>query len=157
MRPSLILLVEDSADDVELTTLAMRQAGLDFPLVVARDGAQALEHLNGTDPEAALPAMVLLDLNLPVITGLEVIRKIRAEPRTRCIPVIVLTSSMHPLDIRRSYEAGANAYLRKPLELAAFSKVLKCLAEFWLEFNLRPDAEAPAGRPAPDPGPDRSP
>ncbi|HEY6463622.1 MAG TPA: response regulator [Polyangiaceae bacterium] len=138
-----ILLVEDNASDEKLTLLAFERCGVSNEIVVARDGAAALDTLFATGPHAgrnppALPAIVLLDLNLPKIDGLEVLRRIRADPRTKLLPVIVLTASREEEDVVRSYSLGANAYVRKPVEFADFAQAARTLGLFWLLLNESP-------------------
>lgn len=133
-----VLLVEDNSDDLDLTLMALRESQLANPIEIARDGQEALAYL--ADPARALPAVVLLDLNLPRITGLEVLRRLRAQPRTRLLPVVVLTSSDEESDRLRSYDNGANAYVRKPVEFAGFAEAVKTLGLFWLLVNQPPPA-----------------
>jgi two-component system response regulator len=144
-----ILLVEDNASDEKLTVLAFKKCGVSNEVVVVRDGADALDYVFGTGKHAgrdpkALPTVVLLDLNLPRIDGLEVLRRIRADPRTRLLPVIVLTASKEEEDVLQSYTLGANAYVRKPVEFVAFVEAAKTLGLFWLLVN----EPAPTPRPA---------
>lgn len=140
-----ILLVEDEARDVELTRRAFRRHGLEGRLVVATDGQQALEHLSG---EERTPDLVLLDLKLPGLDGHEVLRRIRADPRTRLVPVVVLTSSDEERDRLRCYETGANSYIRKPVDYTRFTEVVRQLGHYWLVLNepppLRRDPETTA-------------
>jgi two-component system response regulator len=140
---NVILLVEDNASDEKLTLLAFKNCGVANQIVVARDGAAALEHLlpSARSSEAtALPALVLLDLKLPKVDGLEVLRRIRAHERTKLLPVVVLTASKEDEDVLRSYALGANAYVRKPVEFAAFSQAAQTLGLFWLLLNEAPPA-----------------
>lgn len=135
-----ILLVEDNASDEKLTLLAFRSCGVENQVVVVRDGAAALDYLIGLAgaPEQLppeLPSVVLLDLKLPKIDGLEVLRRLRAAARTRLLPVVVLTSSRQDEDISRAYALGANAYVRKPVEFAEFAAAAKTLGAFWLRLN----------------------
>jgi len=136
----LILLVEDNASDEKLALLAFKKCGVPNEIVVARDGADALDYLFATgkyqdrDP-LARPAVILLDLKLPRVSGLEVLRRIRADPETRLLPVVVLTASREDEDLIRSYSLGANAYLRKPVDFVEFSEAAKALGAFWLRFN----------------------
>lgn len=135
-----ILLVEDNSSDEKLTLLAFKQCGVGNEVVVARDGAEALAYLHGGDPPAGkdagpLPAIVLLDLKLPKVDGLEVLRRIRADERTKLMPVVVLTASREEEDVARSYSLGANAYVRKPVDFAAFAEATKTLGLFWLLLN----------------------
>jgi two-component system, response regulator len=135
-----LLLVEDNRDDEELTRMAFEASHLLNEIIVVRDGAEALDFLfatgshAGRDPAIA-PQLVLLDLNLPKISGLDVLRRIRAEPKTALIPVVVLTSSHEEEDILRSYRTGANAYVRKPVNFAEFSEATKQLGVFWFLLN----------------------
>jgi len=138
-----ILLVEDNANDEKLTILAFKKSGIANELVVCRDGVDALEHLFGTEgaPEPqALPAIVLLDLKLPRLDGLEVLGRIRADPRTKHLPVVILTSSKEDEDLARSYALGANAYVRKPVDFIQFADAVKALGLFWLLWNEAPGA-----------------
>lgn len=143
----IILLVEDNASDEKLTLLAFRQCSVANEIVVKRDGAEALNYLMLGDGQAdrdpaGLPAVILLDLKLPRVDGLEVLRRIRADERTRLLPVVVLTASNEDEDVIRSYELGANAYVRKPVSFAEFLTAAKTLGLFWLLLNER----APNGR-----------
>jgi two-component system response regulator len=136
----IILLVEDNSSDEKLTLLAFKKCGVANDVVVVRDGAAALDYLFGTGAHAgrdagALPSIVLLDLNLPKIGGLEVLRRIRADERTKLLPVIVLTASKEDEDILTSYSLGANAYVRKPVAFAEFAEAAKTLGLFWLLLN----------------------
>ena len=135
----LILLVEDNASDEKLTKLALKTCGVANQVVVARDGAEALDFLFATDPPLGhapgLPAVVLLDLNLPKIDGLEVLRCIRENSATKTLPVVILTSSKQEEDIAAGYAFGANAYVRKPVDYAAFIEAAKALGVFWLLLN----------------------
>jgi two-component system response regulator len=135
-----ILLVEDNASDEKLTILAFKKCGVSNEVVVMRDGAAALDYIFGTGSQAGrdesvLPTVILLDLQLPRIGGLEVLRRIRADARTQIIPVIVLTASREEEDVLRSYSLGANAYVRKPVEFVAFVEAAKTLGLFWLLLN----------------------
>jgi two-component system, response regulator len=131
-----ILLVEDNPDDEALTLRALKKNDIMNEVNVARDGAQALDFLFGSDRASeALPGLILLDLKLPKVDGLEVLRRIRADKRTKVIPVVVLTSSMLEDDVLASYHCGANSYVRKPVKFADFSEVVKALGVFWLLLN----------------------
>lgn len=143
MTEPVIMLVEDNPDDVELTRLAFEEGNVTNPVVVARDGQEALDCLFGVGGEACpgnefLPAVILLDLKLPKVDGLEVLRRVRAEPRTSCLPVVVLTSSSEDEDIVKSYRLGANAYVRKPVDYGEFVSAAKTLGLFWLIVNEPP-------------------
>jgi two-component system, response regulator len=139
----LILLVEDSASDEKLALLAFKRCGVPHEMVVARDGADALDYVFATGKHAgrdptARPALVLLDLKLPRVSGLDVLRRIRAHPDTKLLPVVVLTASREDEDLTSSYTLGANAYLRKPVDFVEFSEAAKTLGAFWLRFNELP-------------------
>jgi two-component system, response regulator len=136
----IILLVEDNEDDELLTLRALKKNQIDNEVVIARDGVEALDFLFGTGAHTGRdttvqPHVVLLDLNLPRISGHEVLKRLRAQSRTRHVPVVVLTSSKEEEDIVQSYDAGANAYVRKPVEFAQFSDAVKALGMFWLAVN----------------------
>jgi two-component system, response regulator len=134
-----ILLVEDSEDDIELTLRALRRNEIRSRVEVARDGAAALDYL-GSD--APLPAVVLLDLNLPKLSGLEVLERLRAHPRTRLLPVVILTSSRDEADLARGYALGANSYVRKPVDYDAFLEATRQLGRYWLQVNEAPPSPA---------------
>jgi two-component system, response regulator len=134
-----ILLIEDNADDRDLTILAFRKTSVLNPVAVARDGAEALTMLLGdAHGDQDIPTLILLDLNLPKVDGLEVLRRIRADPRTRVVPVVVLTSSMLKEDLHSAYELGANAYVRKPVGLSEFTEAIQTVNGFWLVLNEPP-------------------
>jgi two-component system response regulator len=138
----MILLVEDNPDDEALTLRAIRKH-MPYGIVVARDGAEALDYLFGTGPNAgngqqAVPLLVLLDLKLPKVNGLEVLRRMREESRTRSIPVIVFTSSTEEQDILDSYRLGANSYIRKPVDYGQFCDNMKQVMSYWLSVNQLP-------------------
>jgi two-component system response regulator len=146
----IVLLVEDSPDDEELTRLAFQSSNILNEIVVARDGAEAIDFLFRTGKYAdrdpgLVPQVVLLDLKLPKISGLEVLRRLRAEPSTALIPVVILTSSREEEDIVRSYQLGASAYVRKPVDFAEFSFAARQLGVFWLLVNQPPPATARQG------------
>jgi CheY-like chemotaxis protein len=134
-EPKTILLVEDNADDEQLTLRAMRQSEVPNIIRVARDGAEAIDHLFGDSAGRRLPDLVLLDLKLPKISGMEVLERIRAEPATRTLPVVVLTSSDEERDIVESYSLGANSYIRKPVDFDEFIDAVKQLGLYWLSMN----------------------
>ena len=138
----IILLVEDNPTDEKLTLRAFKKSGIANEIFVVRDGAEALDYVFATGLHAGssrdLPSIVLLDLKLPRIEGLEVLRRIRADERTKLLPVVVLTSSKEDEDIARSYSLGANAYVRKPVEFAEFVEAAKTLGLFWLLLNEPP-------------------
>jgi two-component system, response regulator len=138
-----ILLVEDSPTDVELAVRALRKHNLANQLHVVRDGAEALEFLFGGNGNAA-PKMVLLDLKLPKVDGLEVLRRIKTNPVTRRIPVVVMTSSREERDIVESYDLGVNSYIVKPVDFDQFVRAVSDLGLYWLVLNQAPDASASA-------------
>jgi two-component system response regulator len=143
MNNGVILLVEDNPDDVRLTLRALQKNHIANPVVVARDGVEALDYLFGPESGARdLPAVLLLDLKLPRVDGLEVLRRIRAEPRTRLLRVVVLTSSREEPDVQGSYANGANSYIRKPVDFEAFVTAVGQLGLYWLLLNEPPPAEA---------------
>ena len=137
-RSGYILLVEDNADDEALTIDALRTAGVTAEIEVARDGAQAIDFLSA--PGRRTPDVVLLDLKLPRIPGLEVLRQLRRSGRTKQIPVVVFTSSSETSDIARAYEHGANSYVRKPVEFDGFAEAARMLGLYWLMLNEPPVA-----------------
>ena len=145
MRSGVILLVEDNKDDIELTLRAFEKSRVVNQIVVARDGEEALDYLFATgvhesrDPHA-LPEVVLLDLKLPKVDGLEVLRRIRADERTRRLPVVVLTSSREEQDVIRSYDGGANSFVRKPVDFMQFTDAARHLGLYWLVMNESPPA-----------------
>jgi two-component system response regulator len=143
MKDKTILLVEDNPDDVALTIRALKKNKLLNQIVVARDGAEALEMLFGTDdtPPIPLPELVLLDLNMPKISGLEVLQRIRENERTRLLPVVVLTTSDEERDRVESYRLNANSYVAKPVEFEEFSRAVMNLGLYWLVFNVGPYAD----------------
>ena len=140
MDHSAILLVEDDGDDEALTLRAFKRSTIRGEVVVARDGAEALNYLlgsgkfSGRDVTVAL-AVVLLDLKLPKVDGLEVLRRLRADDRTRLLPVVIVTSSKEESDIANSYKLGANSYVRKPVDSAKFEEGMQHLGLYWLGLN----------------------
>ena len=138
-----ILLVEDNPDDAKLTLRAFKHNNLPHPLVVVRDGVEALEFLfaRGAYAERAgkpLPTLIILDLKLPKLDGLGVLRALRGDERTRLIPVVILTSSKEEQDLIQSYSLGANSYVRKPVDFAEFQEAVRLLGIYWLMTNLPP-------------------
>lgn len=136
----MILLVEDNLDDVLITVRAFKQSQLAHEVVVASDGQEALDYLMGTGVHAGrntdeLPAVVLVDLQLPRISGFDVIRRIRADERTCRQPVVILTSSNEEQDLIAGYDVGANSYVRKPVDFAQFLETTKTLGVYWLNVN----------------------
>jgi CheY-like chemotaxis protein len=141
MNQKSILLVEDNPDDEELTLRALRQSKLVNDVRVARDGAEALDVLfrSGAGGEPApLPGLILLDLKLPKLNGIDVLKRIRADERTRWIPVVIMTSSSEEEDVIRSYESGANSYVRKPIQFAQFADAVAQLGLYWMMLNEAP-------------------
>ena len=143
----IILLVEDNPDDEALTIRALKQHNIANEVVVARNGVEALDYLFGTGAYqerdlSDTPAVVLLDLKLPKIDGLEVLKRVRADDRTKCLPVVILTSSGEDEDKIRGYELGANSYIRKPVSFEEFSEAVRQLGLYWLVLNEPP----PKGR-----------
>jgi two-component system response regulator len=135
-----ILLVEDSEDDADLTLRAFRNSGLDCKIVLARDGRQALDYVfdnAGRDRNVPL-GLILLDLKLPCVSGLDVLRALRASPKSRQIPVVVMSCSTEEADIGASYDLGANSYLRKPVDFDEFIKTIESLGTYWLSLNELP-------------------
>jgi two-component system response regulator len=139
----LILLVEDNPDDVELTLRALKKTRIPIDVIVVRHGAEALEFLfasgaySGRNPDV-LPDLILLDLKLPKVDGLEVLRRVRSAPTTRFLPVVVLTLSNEEQDISEAYRLGVNSYVRKPVDFDRFTELLRHLGRYWLEFNEPP-------------------
>jgi CheY-like chemotaxis protein len=136
----IILLVEDNPDDVELTVIAFKKNHIANEIVVARDGAEALDYLFGTGIHAGrdlniMPTLILLDLKLPKMDGLEVLKRLRENAQTKRIPVVVLTSSKEQQDIVESYNLGANSYVRKPVDFTDFINAAKQLGLYWLVLN----------------------
>ncbi|MEN3941915.1 response regulator [Prosthecobacter sp. SYSU 5D2] len=143
MNSKVILLVEDNPDDEELTLMALKKNNILNEVVVARDGVEAIEFLFGDGPESCsqrrvLPAIILLDLKLPRMDGLEVLKRIRADERTRILPVVVLTSSREEGDLLESYSLGCNSYVRKPVDFAQFVEATRQLGLYWLLLNEGP-------------------
>jgi len=140
-----ILLVEDNADDELLTIEALKNNHLANDIIVARDGQQALDYLFAEGDHSVRdisqqPQIILLDLNLPKISGLDVLRRIRQHEHTRYIPTIILTSSSMEMDMIESYDLGANSYLCKPIDFDSFSEVIKQIGLYWLILNRIPNA-----------------
>ncbi len=143
MREGTILLVEDNPDDEALTLRALKKNQILNPVVVVRDGAEALDYLFGSGDYAArdaedVPKVILLDLKLPKVDGLEVLNRLRADNRTRYTPVIVLTTSNEDQDILNSYRLGANSYVRKPVDFEQFNRAVGQIGVYWLMVNQSP-------------------
>jgi two-component system response regulator len=138
-----VLLVEDNPDDEELTLVALKENQIGNPVVVVRDGAEALDYFFGAGQDTAgstgtLPVVVLLDLKLPKVSGLEVLRRLRDNDRTKYLPVVILTSSKEEEDRLQSYALGANSYVRKPVDFGQFVEAVKQLGLYWLVWNEPP-------------------
>jgi two-component system, response regulator len=147
MSERYILLVEDNPDDEELTLLSLRKNNLAHDIVVVRDGVEAIEFLFGHGQYAHrdvshVPTVILLDLKLPKLDGLGVLKRLRAEERTRTLPVVVLTSSSQDADVIASYNLGANSYVRKPVEFGAFVEAVSSLGLYWVLLNRPPPLHA---------------
>jgi CheY-like chemotaxis protein len=145
MNDKIILLVEDNPDDEALTRRALKKNQILNEVVVARDGAEALEWLFGTGrfagrDVAVMPTVILLDLKLPKVDGLEVLQRIRGDARTKVLPVVILTSSKEEQDLAQSYSLGANSYMRKPVDFSQFSEAVRNLGLYWLVLNEPPPA-----------------
>ena len=136
-----ILLVEDNTDDVDLTLYALRKNNIKNEMVVVRDGVEALEFLFGEKGKenGNLPGLILLDLNLPRVNGLQVLQRLREEERTRLVPVVVMTSSREERDVNKTYSLGANSYIRKPVDFDEFMKSIKDVLHYWLVLNVLPE------------------
>lgn len=143
MNDKIILLVEDNPDDEELTRLALQESNILNEVLVARDGVEALDYLFGTGTQAGrdlsiMPQLILLDLKLPKIDGLEVLRRLRADDRTKLLPVVILTSSNEDRDLLGGYSLGANSYVRKPVDFGQFIDAVRQLGLYWLVLNQPP-------------------
>ncbi len=144
MNPKAILLIEDNPSDVGLTERALKKSNITNKLVVAGDGQEGLDYLlsegaHAGRAERGMPVLVLLDLKLPKVDGLEVLRRIRADPRTRRVPVVILTSSAEERDIAAGYDLGVNSYIRKPVDFHQFADVIRQLGLYWLVINESPN------------------
>jgi two-component system response regulator len=151
MNEKVVLLVEDNPDDVELTLRAFRKNNLLNQVIVANDGVEALDYLFGTGAYTGrdlslLPQLVLLDLKLPRVNGLEVLRRIRDDERTKLLPVVVLTSSKEEQDLVQSYALHANSYIRKPVDFDRFIESVRQLGLYWLVLNEAPPASGRGGK-----------
>jgi two-component system response regulator len=149
MNEAVILLVEDNADDRDLTLRALEKNNIANKVVIAPDGQQALDYMYcegahaGRDPRA-VPSVILLDLNLPKIDGLEVLRRLRAKDRTKLVPVVILTTSDEQKDIIQGYKLGCNSYVRKPIDFGQFREAVRQLGLYWLSLNVPAPARASA-------------
>lgn len=147
-NPKTILLVEDNPSDIELTQLAFKKCHLANELIVAEDGKEALDYLFGTGTYAGrdvahVPTLILLDLKLPRVMGLEVLRQLRADERTRRIPVVILTSSREDQDVAAGYDLGVNSYICKPVDFLQFASAISHLGLYWLVINEPPPPVRP--------------
>jgi two-component system response regulator len=147
ISPRTILLVEDNQDDEALTLRALARNNIGNEVVVVRDGQDAIDWLEGTGSHAGrnatnVPALILLDLNLPKIDGLEVLRRLRANPRTAVVPVVILTSSKEDRDRASGYFSGANSYVQKPVDFTSFVDAVRQLGMYWLVLNEPPPGPA---------------
>lgn len=143
MKGTSILLVEDTSDDEHLVKRVLTRSNLTYDLSVVRDGAEALDYLFGTGAYAQrdttqMPAVVFLDLKLPKISGLEVLRRIRADARTQRLPVVILSSSQEEQDLLQSYSLGTNSYVRKPVDFTEFTDAIQQMGFYWLSLNELP-------------------
>ena len=143
MSEKVILLVEDNPDDADLTLRALKKNNIMNEVVVARDGVEALDYLFGTGTYEgrdlnAMPQVILLDLKLPKVDGLEVLRRVRDDERTRYLPVVILTSSREERDLVDGYKLGANSYIRKPVDFTQFTEAVRQLGMYWLLLNEAP-------------------
>ncbi|MBI4301344.1 MAG: response regulator [Chloroflexi bacterium] len=142
MAGKVILLVEDNSDDVDLTLRAIKRNNIANDVIIARDGVEALDYLFATGSQQGngrlMPAVVLLDLRLPRLDGLDVLQRMRSDGKTRCIPVVVLTSSKEEQDLVKSYSLGANSYVRKPVDFNQFHEAIRLLGLYWLLLNEPP-------------------
>ena len=143
MNHRMILLVEDNPDDEALTLRALKKNKIANQIIVARDGAEALDYMFGTGSYAGrnleeMPEVILLDLKLPKVDGLEVLRRIRSNPKTRMVPVVILTSSKEDQDLIQAYSIGVNSYVRKPVDFNEFVEAIGQLGLYWLVLNEAP-------------------
>lgn len=144
MDDKIILLVEDNPDDVDLTLRVLKKNNITNDIVIVRDGAEALDCLFGTgayEDKRIIPEVILLDIKLPKVNGLEVLKKLRADERTKLTPVVILTSSKEEKDLINGYRFGCNSYVRKPVEFEEFAKAVKDLGLYWLLLNESPPKE----------------
>ena len=146
MRETELLLVEDNENDILLTKRALTKSNIKNEIIVARDGAEAIDYLFGNRAESCLdgklcPVLVLLDIHLPKIDGLEVLKRIRDDERTRLCRVVILTSSKEESDLIRSYQLGVNSFIRKPVDFSQFAEAILQVGLYWLVLNEQPPAE----------------
>jgi two-component system response regulator len=133
-----LLIVEDNPDDVELTMLALEQAEIEENVIIAKDGAAAVDYLFSGTESQPLPDLILLDLQLPKINGLEVLRRIRSDDKTKMLPIVILTTSNEEVDRLQGYSLGCNSYIRKPVDYDQFVDVIQQMGLYWLTLNSPP-------------------
>lgn len=136
-----ILLVDDSQVDVDLTLLALNRINFKKPVQIARDGAETLEIIEQWKAGSPPPKLIMLDIKLPKVSGLEVLKVLKSSTITRCIPVVMLTSSNNDTDIRTAYELGANSYVTKPVDFDKFILLTTTICDYWLGLNVRPEGK----------------
>ncbi|HVY23437.1 MAG TPA: response regulator [Steroidobacteraceae bacterium] len=144
MNTAPILLVEDNPDDVELTCIGFKRANIHNEVIVVQDGREAIDYFTGCGkfsgkPHGTLPSLIVLDLNLPRVSGIELLKWIRQDPRTRFVPTVVLTTSSHERDVLDSYIAGTNGYVQKPIGFDEFQATAGRMGMFWLQLNMAPE------------------
>jgi len=138
-EPFAILLVDDSQVDVDLTILALSRINFNKPVQIARDGAETLEIIDQWNAGNPIPRLILLDIKLPKVSGLEVLKVLKSSSKTRHIPVVMLTSSNNDADIRTAYELGANSYITKPVDFDKFIVLTTAICDYWIGLNIRPE------------------
>lgn len=138
-EPFAILLVDDSQVDVDLAVLALSRIHFSKPVQIARDGAETLEIVEKWQQGGSIPKLILLDINLPKVSGLEVLKVIKSSAKTKFIPVVMLTSSSNDIDIRTAYEYGANSFITKPVDFDKFMILTAALCDYWIGLNVRPE------------------
>lgn len=136
-----ILLVDDNQVDIDLTLMAFARVDFKKPVQIARDGAEMLEIIKSWEFNNPIPKLILLDINLPKVSGLEVLRVLKETEKTRQIPVVMLTSSNNDADINKAYEYGANSYLIKPVDFDQFIVLTKIVCDYWIQLNVKPEAK----------------
>ena len=138
-EPFAILLVDDSQVDVDLAVLALSRIKFNKPVQIARDGAETIEIVEKWQQGGSIPKLILLDINLPKVSGLEVLKVIKSSAKTKFIPVVMLTSSSNDIDIRTAYEYGANSFITKPVDFDKFMILTGALCDYWIGLNVRPE------------------
>ncbi|NET01148.1 MAG: response regulator [Sphaerospermopsis sp. SIO1G2] len=134
----ILLIIEDNPDDLELALLALEETGLEDKIIIARDGIEAIDYLFAESRIQPLPDLVLLDLQLPRISGLEVLKKIRNNTRTRLLPIVILTTSNEEIDRLKGYDLGCNSYVQKPVDYEQFLHIIQQMTQYWLGINSPP-------------------